>query len=88
MAGHETSAHTYASQRFFHWHILMPAISRLTWLFYELARHPADQQRLFEEIRRAREEKGAELTANDYDSMPFLNAVIKVRSPLWFDFII
>ncbi|KAK7031141.1 hypothetical protein VNI00_013749 [Paramarasmius palmivorus] len=49
----------------------------LTWLFYELARHSADQQRLFEEIKRAREEKGAELTANDYDSMPFLNAVIK-----------
>ncbi|EEB98462.1 hypothetical protein MPER_02020, partial [Moniliophthora perniciosa FA553] len=63
MVGHETSGIT------------------LTWLFYELARHPADQERLNKEIRQIREQKGSDLhlTANDYDSMPFLNAVIKVH---------
>ncbi|KAI3614856.1 cytochrome p450 [Moniliophthora roreri] len=50
----------------------------LTWLFYQLARHPADQERLLKEIKQAREEKGDEdFTANDFESMPFLNAVIK-----------
>ncbi|KAK7031124.1 hypothetical protein VNI00_013732 [Paramarasmius palmivorus] len=48
----------------------------LTWLFYELSRNPDDQRRLFREIQEAREHKG-ELTASDYDAMPFLNAVIK-----------
>ncbi|ESK81020.1 cytochrome p450 [Moniliophthora roreri MCA 2997] len=61
MAGHETSGNT------------------LLWLFYELARHPADQERLIKEIHHIREQKGSDsdLSASDYDSMPFLNAVIK-----------
>ncbi|KAK7031127.1 hypothetical protein VNI00_013735 [Paramarasmius palmivorus] len=49
----------------------------LSWLFYELAKHPADQERLYQEIKHVREQKGEELTANDFDSMPFLHAVIK-----------
>ncbi|KAK7031130.1 hypothetical protein VNI00_013738 [Paramarasmius palmivorus] len=61
LAGHETSGNT------------------LNWLLYELAKHPDDQERIFKEIRHAREQKsGAEdLTANDFDSMPFLHAVVK-----------
>ncbi|EEB93186.1 hypothetical protein MPER_08198, partial [Moniliophthora perniciosa FA553] len=50
----------------------------LTWLFYELARHPADQERLLNEITHAKNENGdQDFTANDFESMPFLNAVIK-----------
>ncbi|KAK7041779.1 hypothetical protein VNI00_009068 [Paramarasmius palmivorus] len=50
----------------------------LNWLLYELAKHPADQEHLFEEIRHAREQKGgADLNANDFDSMPFFHAVVK-----------
>ncbi|KAK7043140.1 hypothetical protein VNI00_008494 [Paramarasmius palmivorus] len=49
----------------------------LTWLFYELARNPADQERLVKEIQHTKEQKGDELSASDYDAMPFLNAVIK-----------
>ncbi|EEB96393.1 hypothetical protein MPER_04481 [Moniliophthora perniciosa FA553] len=61
MAGHETSGNT------------------LIWLFYELARHAADQERLIKEIHQVREQKGSnsDLTASDYDSMPFLNAIVK-----------
>ncbi|KAK7034511.1 hypothetical protein VNI00_012358 [Paramarasmius palmivorus] len=50
----------------------------LTWLFYQLARHPADQEKLLKEIQHVKEQKGdEELTANDFEAMPFLNAVIK-----------
>lgn len=50
----------------------------LTWLFYELARHPADQERLLDEIKHAKKQNGGQyFTANDFESMPFLNAVIK-----------
>ncbi|KAK7031128.1 hypothetical protein VNI00_013736 [Paramarasmius palmivorus] len=49
----------------------------LTWLFYELAKCPADQERLFKEIQHAREQKGDELTSSDYESLPLLHAVIK-----------
>ncbi|ESK89570.1 cytochrome p450 [Moniliophthora roreri MCA 2997] len=61
LAGHETTS------------------SMLTWLMYELSRHPKDQERLFQEIKDTRNKTGNEgdLTVNDYDSMPFLNAVIK-----------
>ncbi|KAI3602247.1 cytochrome p450 [Moniliophthora roreri] len=62
LAGHETTS------------------SMLTWLMYELSRHPKDQERLFQEIKDTRNKTGNEgdLTVNDYDSMPFLNAVIKI----------
>jgi len=61
LAGHETTASTTA------------------WLLYELTRYSKDQQRAYAEIRdvRARVGAGVELTASDYDSMPFFNAVIK-----------
>ncbi|KAK7031129.1 hypothetical protein VNI00_013737 [Paramarasmius palmivorus] len=61
LAGHETSGNT------------------LSWLIYELAKCPADQERLFKEIKHVREQKGdsEDLTATDFDSMPFLHAVVK-----------
>ncbi|KAE9411101.1 cytochrome P450 [Gymnopus androsaceus JB14] len=61
LAGHETTAST------------------TTWLLFELAKSLKDQQRVYAEIRdvRARVGVDAELTASDYDSMPFFNAVIK-----------
>ncbi|KAF9268780.1 cytochrome P450 [Marasmius fiardii PR-910] len=61
LAGHETSA------------------TSLAWVLYELARHPEVQHKLREEIR-AREvtrRGGTEFTANDFDNMPYLAAVVK-----------
>ncbi|KAE9399218.1 cytochrome P450 [Gymnopus androsaceus JB14] len=61
LAGHETTAST------------------TNWLLFELAKSPKDQQRTYTEIQdvRARIGRDKELTASDYDSMPFFNAVIK-----------
>ncbi|KAK7439365.1 hypothetical protein VKT23_017589 [Stygiomarasmius scandens] len=63
LAGHETTA------------------SSMIWILYELARHPDDQAHVREELEEARKRKresGEEaFSANDYDSMPFFNAVIK-----------
>ncbi len=52
----------------------------MAWLLYELARHPEDQERLRSEVSVASRQKtlaGQKFDATDYDSMPFLNAVIK-----------
>ncbi|KAI5899075.1 cytochrome P450 [Schizophyllum commune H4-8] len=52
--------------------------SAIAWALYELARDPAMQNRLREEIRTMRRERNEpELTAATLDSMPYLNAVIK-----------
>ncbi|KAK7015166.1 hypothetical protein VNI00_019176 [Paramarasmius palmivorus] len=51
--------------------------STLTWMVYELSRRPELQERLVKEVKEARAKAGDELTPNDYDSMPLLNAVIK-----------
>ncbi|KAK0449894.1 cytochrome P450 [Armillaria borealis] len=61
LAGHETTAST------------------LTWLLYELCNHPEHQKRIRQEIAEVRTRVGAEddLSSTDYDSMPFMNAVIK-----------
>ncbi len=61
-AGHETTAST------------------LTWLLYELCNHPEHQKRIRQEIAEVRTRVGAEddLSSTDYDSMPFMNAAIKV----------
>ncbi|KAJ3737089.1 cytochrome P450 [Lentinula guzmanii] len=61
LAGHETTAST------------------MSWLLYEITRNPQDQERVYQEIQNVREHAGpgVELTATDYDSMPFFNAVIK-----------
>ncbi|THU97198.1 cytochrome P450 [Dendrothele bispora CBS 962.96] len=50
-----------------------------TYLLYELSRHPEDQTRVFHEIRNLRDQIGQDTvpSSNDYDSMPYLNAVIK-----------
>lgn len=53
----------------------------LTWMIYELAHHPADQQRVREEIQRKRAQITAlgqdDFTATDLENMQFTNAVIK-----------
>ncbi|KAK7015184.1 hypothetical protein VNI00_019164 [Paramarasmius palmivorus] len=41
----------------------------LSWILYELARHPEDQQRVYDEIRRVRENVSGALTAEDYDDL-------------------
>ncbi|KAG1747117.1 cytochrome P450 [Suillus paluster] len=55
--------------------------SSLTWLLYELSKHPEDQQRIREEIKAARataEARGDDdLLPNDFNNMTFTNAVIK-----------
>ncbi|KAK0438178.1 cytochrome P450 [Desarmillaria tabescens] len=47
------------------------------WILYELSRHPHIQSQIREEILQTRERCQGDLTSNDYDSMPLLNAVIK-----------
>ncbi|PBK67824.1 cytochrome P450 [Armillaria solidipes] len=61
LAGHETTAST------------------LTWTLFELCNHPEQQDRIRAEIAevRSRYATKGELTAADYDGMPFMNAVIK-----------
>ncbi|THU77200.1 cytochrome P450 [Dendrothele bispora CBS 962.96] len=50
----------------------------LTWLLYEFARHPEDQQKVREEIATARaRNEGRPLTSNDWDSMAHFSAAIK-----------
>ncbi|THU75383.1 cytochrome P450, partial [Dendrothele bispora CBS 962.96] len=56
--------------------------STMTWMLYELARHPEDQRRVREEIQDLRKRKrearqDEEFNSNDYDSMKFFNVVIK-----------
>jgi cytochrome P450 len=68
IAGHETSSAT------------------LTWTLFELCRNPQVQTKLREEIR-AKEAKLIEqgktgFTAQDFETMPYLNAVVKVRNPI------
>lgn len=68
IAGHETTANT------------------LTWLLWELAKNPHYQERLREEIKEKRKEvydrggEGVDFTLEDLESMPFLQAVLKVSS--------
>ncbi|KAK0486622.1 cytochrome P450 [Armillaria luteobubalina] len=49
----------------------------ISWLLYELSRHPEDQMKLREEIAIAKSKASAALTWDDYDGMAWLNAVIK-----------
>ncbi|KAK0434981.1 cytochrome P450 [Desarmillaria tabescens] len=48
------------------------------WLLYELSLHPEDQARIREEISQTKSKASGALTSNDYDSMIWLNACIKV----------
>ena len=66
LAGHETTANT------------------LTWYLWELAKRPAFQDALREEVRAMRHKitargSEADLTIDDLDSMPLLQAGMKVR---------
>ncbi len=67
IAGHETTANT------------------LTWLLWELSKEPKYQMQLREEIRQKREEiiqkngTAIDFSMEDLESMPFLQALIKVR---------
>ncbi|THU99204.1 PAH-inducible cytochrome P450 monooxygenase PC-PAH 1, partial [Dendrothele bispora CBS 962.96] len=51
----------------------------ITYLLYELSRHLEDQTQVFHEIRNLRAQIGQDTvpSSNDYDSMPYFNAVIK-----------
>ncbi|KAK0455291.1 cytochrome P450 [Desarmillaria tabescens] len=49
----------------------------MAWLLYELSRHPEDQAKVRKEISIAKAKAPGALTSSDYDSMPWLNAVIK-----------
>jgi alkylphenol/PAH-inducible cytochrome P450 monooxygenase len=51
----------------------------LSWLFWELAKDQRSQQHLRDEISAARAKKigDAAFSINEYDNMPYLNAVIK-----------
>lgn len=55
--------------------------SSLTWLLYELSKHPEDQQRIRNEIKTARANAEAhgddDLLPSDFNNMNFTNAVIK-----------
>ncbi|KAG2147652.1 cytochrome P450 [Suillus clintonianus] len=55
--------------------------STLTWLLYELSKHPEDQQRIRDEIKVARanvEARGDDdLLPGDFNNMAFTNAIIK-----------
>lgn len=55
--------------------------SSLTWLLYELSKHPEDQQRIRDEIKAARANAEArgdnDLLPSDFNNMDFTNAVIK-----------
>jgi len=64
MAGHETTANS------------------VSWTLLELARYPEIQKKFRKEIRETerviRERGDSAFTAVDFDSMPYLNAVLKV----------
>lgn len=50
----------------------------LSWLFYQLSRHPDFQDQMRAEIMRFRAEVGdKELTPSDYESLPLTTAAIK-----------
>ncbi|KAK1221162.1 hypothetical protein PQX77_016039 [Marasmius sp. AFHP31] len=51
----------------------------MNWVLYELSRHPKDQEKLFQEIRDARERNGndGEFSVKDLEGMIYLNAVIR-----------
>ncbi len=54
--------------------------STLSWVLYELSRHPEDQARCRQEIAELRQRVGdVPFSTQDYDGLPFLNAILKVR---------
>ncbi|KDQ23674.1 hypothetical protein PLEOSDRAFT_1048605, partial [Pleurotus ostreatus PC15] len=57
----------------------------LSWMLYELAKHPDDQKRLRDEIRALRTQIPANttFTTADLESLPFTNAVIKEAMRLY-----
>jgi cytochrome P450 len=55
----------------------------LAWILCELSRHSHDQQKIYEEIQRARVKRHGDLIAEDYDELSegWLGACVKVRVP-------
>ncbi|KAF9019068.1 cytochrome P450 [Hymenopellis radicata] len=52
--------------------------STLTWVLYELSRHPEDQARCRQEIAALRDRVGdGPFSPQDYDNLPMLNAILK-----------
>ena len=68
-------------------HVIPPANS-ISWTLLELSRHPEMQNRLREEIFAKKRELAAKgdttgnFVAEDFDTLPYLNAVLKVSSEL------
>ena len=63
--------------------------SSMSWLLFELARHPEDQERMREEITAARSRiGGGDFTSSDLDNMEWVNACIKVQHDYHFSRII
>lgn len=55
-----------------------PTSGTLSWLFYELARHPDYQEKMRTEIKRLRTDiANKEPSATDYESLPITTAAIK-----------
>ena len=50
----------------------------VTSILSELSQNPVDQERIREEIHAFRGKKGDGFTLSDYESMPYLNACVKV----------
>ncbi|KAK0186133.1 cytochrome P450 [Armillaria mellea] len=50
----------------------------MAWLLYELSLHPEDQTKIRDEIACTKANAAGALTTNDYDSMIWLNACIKI----------
>ncbi|KAG7093241.1 hypothetical protein E1B28_006927 [Marasmius oreades] len=49
----------------------------LSWILYELAAHPEDQAKVYEEIKQLRERNPEGFTSSEYDSMNHFTLVIK-----------
>jgi cytochrome P450 len=57
-------------------------VTSLGWILFELATHPDEQRRLRDEIYSVRAADDVDDTGTvNFDTLPFLNAVIKVNLP-------
>ena len=90
IAGHETTG----GFQFFSVLYLSPPLrlakifdylaNSITWILLELSRHPEIQEKLRKEIQEKQRQvvsegrTQSEFTPEDYDSLPYLNAVLKV----------
>jgi len=83
LAGHETTAKAVGILSSVHSLDLVLTILQLTFTLWEMAKHRDLQEKLRTEINETLEKvkaRGdADLTANDFENMPYLVAITKVR---------